>query len=122
VDIKSGSSDLFATEDTLFSYQLRAVPRREGTLVNECPECSAKLKRGSCPECGWKPTVMTHTRSCGHCEKDRPVERAGQPETYACPSCGAISAWFCQQCGHRGAGVVVHGDGRRLCSSCRVAA
>ena len=44
------------------------------------------------------------------------MEVAGSPETYGCPRCGAVSAWFCRHCGSRTPGMpTIEG----MCSLCR---
>lgn len=58
------------------------------------------------------------TRVCSNCQDTRPGEVAGQPHTYPCPSCKAVSSWFCHQCGDRAPGTVMY-ENRQLCASCK---
>ena len=90
------------------------------TARTACEICAKP--RGQAPSQVLAP-IATHQRECGHCRKDRVAERVAEPSTYPCPTCGAVSVWFCHGCGDRGVGVptIAASDGRRLCSSCRMA-
>jgi len=69
-----------------------------------------------------QPTSDALTRTCSHCDHERPRERAGEPTTYACPHCRSISVWFCHVCGTRAPGTWTQKgeDEIRRCGSCHV--
>lgn len=88
----------------------------------DCPQCERYFIGRKC-KCGWKPEghdVKSVTRTCSNCERERVTEQAGNPDTYECKHCKAISAWFCWRCGNRSHGVAtVMTNGERLCGTCR---
>jgi hypothetical protein len=79
----------------------------------------ARSRTGSTEDGG--PPMVTLTRRCTNCERDREVENIADPETFPCRSCGAISVWLCHVCGRRTPGTIRMQDGRLACGSCRQA-
>lgn len=55
----------------------------------DCPKCDGRLRRGVCPECGWKPErVADESPKCYVCRK-RPPHRSGKCEE--CGRCAGIT-------------------------------
>jgi hypothetical protein len=67
--------------------------------MNECPECSAPLKRGKCPGCGWQsspdPTAKAADPDAGRCAwRNGDGRRCTLPRSYT-PSTTGAGPWYC---------------------------